>query len=547
MAPGGKKAFGGRAMKRYFFASIFLASALVVSGQEFEPEDPGIVLPPVLLEIEDISAEQVDAELPEIGALLEESLDVPLPEPPEIEVPVELLSLEEGDGVFAPAETGAAEEAEPASFFSSGRIGLGNMNHIVGDVSLYKLGLEPHFYIQFIHERYDGYNFRPPGAGFFHQHDIVNGNFSFRSETFLLDASVNYEESTDGLQGLVDRSSFMHRTLWGDAAFTVPAEGLLSFTVELQSSWSGETVSGTNPINSSEVILSPFVKGGLHASPLTLYLAGGYELRFTTGGQTAFHRIDSALNADFQFDGDLSFGGDVGIDWNSLRGIDVPFSVYAKKGFSGILDLSLSGGYERDQVAYYSLWEENSFYRLNPDHPFPERVRWYAGADIAWYIRPLLSLSGGVEFSRYLQDLRPESAYDPESGMLLFTQTPSLLLTTKADIRWETLEWFSLHAYWEGGFLDVNPFLPSHTFGIFLELRSKNGKWSGGVTGDLPVYRSVEMPEIGLHLSFAPAPGVEFSLRGADLLSPLMSENRTIWGFYETPGLSVLFTTSISL
>ena len=534
-------------MKRFFLASIFLASALAVSGQEFEPEDPGIVLPPVLLEIEDISAEQVDAELPEIGGIPEESLDVPLPEPPEIEVPVELLSLEEGNGVSAPEETGAAEGAEPASFFSSGRIGLGNMNHIVGDVSLYKLGLEPHFYIQFIHERYDGYNFRPAGAGFFHQHDIVNGNFSFRSENFLLDASLNYEESTDGLQGLVDRSSFVNRTLWGDAAFTVPAEGLLSFTAELQSSWSGETVSGADPINSSEVILSPFVKGGLHISPLTLYLSGAYELRFTTGSPAAFHRIDSALNADFQFDGDLSFGGDVGIAWNSLRGIDVPFFVYVKKGFSGIFDLSLSGGYERNQVTYYNLWEENSFYRLNPDHPFPERVRWYGAADIAWYIRPLLSLSGGVEFSRYLQDLRPESAYDPESGMLLFTQTPSLLLATKADIRWETLEWFSLHAYWEGGFLDVNPFLPSHTFGIFLELRSKNNKWSGGVTGELPIYSTVEVPEFGLHLSFAPAPGVEFSLRGADLLSPFIPENRTIWGFYETPGLSVLFTTSISL
>jgi hypothetical protein len=547
VAVGGEKAPGGGKVKGHLFLCIFFTSAFSLAGQQYAPEDPGIVLPPVLLEIEDISAEQVDAELPEIGALPAEEFEVPLPEPPEIEVPIELLALEKEDGVSAPAGDEGVKESEPASFFSSGRIGLGNMNHIIGDVSLYKLGLEPHFYIQFIHERYDGYNFRPPGAGFFHQHDILNGNFSLRSEATQLDVSGNYGESSDGLQGLVDRSSFMHRTIWGGAKFTVPARRFVSFDAELQSSWSEETVSGTDPINSSEIIVSPFVKGRFHFTPLTLTLSGEYEVRFTTGAQTALHRIGTSLGADLEFDGDLNFGGKAGIDWNNIRSLDIPFSVYFRKGFSGMVDLSIRGGYEREQPSYYNLWQESSFYRLDPNQPFPETVRWFAATDVDWYVRPLLSLSGSVEFSRYLQDLRPEENYDPESGMLLFTQAPAFLLQTTVEARWESLDWFSFHGYWEGSFLDVNPLLPVHTLGIFLELRSRNGKWSGGLTGELPVYGTIEMPEIGAHLSFAPTTGVEFSLRGKDLLSPVMAENRTIWGFYETPGLSVLFTTSISL
>jgi hypothetical protein len=162
-------------------------------------------------------------------------------------------------------------------------------------------------------------------------------------------------------------------------------------------------------------------------------------------------------------------------------------------------------------------------------------------------ILPLLSLNTGIEFSWYSKFLQPESSFRTDTGMLLFVQEQIYNISASVEFRWETLEWFSLLVSWEGQFLDSNILLPQHIFGLSLEARTLNRRWSAILEGKLSVYTLPEIPELNVGIAFAPTTGVEFSLRGTDLLSPLLPENRKIWGFYETPGLGVIFLTSISL
>ena len=53
-------------MKRLLIVVFTLAfSGFLGWGQDFEPEEPGIVLPPMLLQVEDLQVEDVQAALPQ--------------------------------------------------------------------------------------------------------------------------------------------------------------------------------------------------------------------------------------------------------------------------------------------------------------------------------------------------------------------------------------------------------------------------------------------------------------------------------------------------
>ncbi len=531
-------------MKHILLTGIcIICIALPVGAQELAPEEPDMVLPPMSLELEALLQEDVDTILPEQEYAPELELETGLPELPEMEFPLTLTEVD------LDLESDTAEREVPVektgSFYSTGKIGLGNTNRILGDLTIYKLGAEPHIQMHFIHERYDGYHFRERGSGFFHRYNLISGGISFRPESFLLDINAGFEENNDGLQGLGPYNSVLHRSIGGDFSYRYYADEVVSLGADFAGLYTQETLSGEIPLNGQEIALDPKIVTGFHIDPVTISFETMYSFRFITGGIDPLHRIGGKLGLDVTLKNDWNFGGSVGADWHTQKKVQVPFALYFRKGIDEILDIILRGGYETTLLRYGDLWLDAPFYRLSA--LYPEESRWFAYSHLEWNIVPYLTLSGKVDFSLFERSVYPIETLDPLSGMLLLQSRNAYLLDTEVRIRWETLEWLSLQAYWGGNFLDVPPFLPAHTAGMSVVLSTKDNVWSGEVDIEVPVPGALEMPLLGCSVTFAPSTGVDFSLRGEDLLSPLMSENRKEWGYYETPGLNVMFTASISL
>ena len=115
------------------------------------PGEPEIIMPQVILQVEDLSVEKVEAQLPPEEELL----------PPVRTIP----TLSEGElAVGEPTIPAAPVEAEGPSRPSNDRLlssevqlGAGTVNMIMGSVALKTLGPDPRFSLQFHHETLDGF------------------------------------------------------------------------------------------------------------------------------------------------------------------------------------------------------------------------------------------------------------------------------------------------------------------------------------------------------------------------------------------------------
>lgn len=531
-------------MKGYIFAVLISCSLLVSAvGQELEPEEPDMVLPPMSLELEDLLTEDVDTVLPEQQFSPDLDADTELPGPPDIDAPVSVANLDLG---LETDPTGGEKPREKTgSFYSNGKIGLGNTNRILGDLSIYKLGAEPHIQMRFLHERYDGYHFRERGSGYFHRQNLISGGISFRPETFVLDADAAFQENNDGLQGLGPYSSVLHRSIGGAAEYQHYFTDAISLRLGFNGLYTQETLSGENPLNDYEIALDPEIAEIFQINPVTLTIEGAYHFRFITANLGPLHGVTGTLRADVTLPKDWMFGGNVGVDWHTQKRIQVPFALYFRKGVEDVFDIVLRGGYETTLLRYGDIWLDSPYARLSGF--YPEISRWFAFVDSEWNIVPFLALGGTVNFSLFERSVYHHEDLDSETGMLTMYSKGAYLLESEARLRWETLEWLSFQAFWRSNFFEVPSFVPEHTLGVSTILSSKNNVWRGEADIELPIPGRLEMPLLGVSLTFAPSAGVEFTLKGEDLLSPAMNAHRTEWGYFETPGLNVMFTASISL
>ncbi len=112
------------------------------------PGEPQIVLPQVILKVEDLSVETVEAQLPPEEDLLPPVRPVPLLTEGELAVGEPVIPA-------APVETeGPAPSPNQRLLSSDIQLGAGTLSLISGSVSLKTLGPDPRFTLQFHHHGY---------------------------------------------------------------------------------------------------------------------------------------------------------------------------------------------------------------------------------------------------------------------------------------------------------------------------------------------------------------------------------------------------------
>jgi len=239
-------------MKKLILPVIFCISFFVY-GESEAPSIIELIIPPVIIEFDDRLEQVLDFKIPDYNDIILPDFEISIPEPGEMTITDINFDLPLPDVV-------EYDYTEKTSFFSEGILGIGNRNHLIGNISLYRLGKGIRFSLLFAHDGLDGFGQNDAGMGFFSRQETFEGDFRNENDSFVMSGSGSFVETEDGLQGQVsDFSSVIHRLSSIEFGFLTGNDLIWDSSVGLN--LSGKTIVGDIPESNEELLLS--VNSGL--------------------------------------------------------------------------------------------------------------------------------------------------------------------------------------------------------------------------------------------------------------------------------------------
>jgi len=516
-------------------------------AQSFEPEEPEIVLPPLLLEVEDLSEEQVSAVLPQGDENLLPTISVPLPDVEEIslsglEFPLDALPDQ------PPIIGGAASRAKIGSdFFSEGMLGGGTMSHILGDISLYKIGSMPSFSMRFSHSILDGYGFREPGSGFKNREDIIEGTLTFDGETIRSETEANYTDVENGLQQNSDYDSVTHRFYYVGSNFVFSTPKIVKLYADAQFFGVNMILSADSPSNQPELNLTPGLGLGFAFPAVEFGIRGEYAFRTTFDDNDVYHSAgaNAFIDAELPLAIDLSVSG--GFSWDSLSAFSFPFEISLRGMVRDFFIYGISGGYRIQPAPYAEIWREYPFFDYSD--PLEDTEAWFADGNVEFRFLDAFSIKAGAEFSAVSGELTPASTIDTTTGLYNVSVTDDVFhLYLSTEFAYNPGSIFSGSVGWRGQVLqDQDPLRYEHTLSLSLNLQSPNDRVGGALNASFPFDPGFIVPDVSASGFVKITNGVVLWMEALDVFAPLIDDGRIEWGDYEGPGFHFALKLRISL
>ena len=551
------------AMFAVFAAILTLGPSLPLSAQDERggatsgpeaPDDTEIKLPELLLQVEEAELERVQAELPETAEARLGEVGIPLPTESELAISpaaFEVPGLDEGEAVATGAGPGV-------SLYSDAVLGLGSMNQILGSLSLYRLGDQPRFRLQFSHEGRDGYNFEEPGTGYFDRTEELSGWIEGGERTTTR-FEGGFIEQERGLQGQPTFFSTKSRFLDAKVELDTPFGDRYRFSPRIEGGYAERLRTVTDESQApagAESFVNPGARVGVETTPGTFYADAQYLLRYLDDDEDGLSQgLGLSLGADLLLGRQVSAGAEVGVLWPFEDYVYVPFSLRVSATPAEALTLSLGGGMEAAPVRFSERWQETpTFATTAADGDVPGWYEeWYATAGLLIDVpdAPLSAeVSGRAAWKHDVPDLL---GYVPAAGETGYTLEDRLSVTPEASMRWDFAP-VGIEAGWQSFLLDRAEIEPRHAGRLAVDIR--NAEETLGARGDLraELYDDVEMPQLDLSAYIDVSEAVRISTDVLDVLSPLMPDGRARYGGEATedfpfvePGFRVVIKTRVSL
>ncbi len=518
------------------------------------PDDTEIKLPELLLQVEEAELEQVRAELPETAEARLGEVGIPLPTETELAISpaaFEVPGLDEGAAVATGAGSGV-------SLYSDAVLGLGSMNQILGSLSLYRLGDQPRFRLQFSHDGRDGYNFEEPGTGYFDRTEELSGWIE-GGERATTRFEGGFIEQERGLQGQPTFFSTKSRFLDAKVELDAPFGDRYRFSPRLEGGYAERLRTVTDESQApagAESFVNPGARVGVETTPGTFYADAQYLLRYLDDDEDGLAQgLGLSLGADLLLGRQVSAGAEVGVLWPFEDYVYVPFSLRLSATPAEALTLSLGGGMEAAPVRFSERWQETSTFATTSDDG--DVPGWYeeyyatAGLLIDVPDAPLSAeVSGRAAWKRNVPDLL---GYVPAAGETGYTLEDRLSVSPEASMRWDFSP-VGIEAGWQSFLLERAEIDPLHAGRLAVD--AGNADESLGARGELraELYDDVEMPQLDLSAYIDVSEAVRISTDVLDVLSPLMPDGRARIGGESTddfpfvePGFRVVIKTRVSL
>jgi hypothetical protein len=533
-------------MKRLFlystvlFGLLFLPQYLVLA-QRMEPEEPEIVLPRVVLEIEDLSVEKVRTGLPKSEELPTPWREHPLPEPGE-------LSIAEASFEVQTPDNGSKKPPARKDFVAEAIVGTGTPNHFFSRISLYKYGEPPEGSLFFQHEMFDGFSENPPGSGYNFRDDTLKGMIRFNVGDVEMRTTGSFSDTERGLQGKGTYYSKLNRKVKGTVTARYEISEQFHIAGELDGWGASQLLVGTPSGNrASELVLSPQIRGELLLENVYLALTPRVSYR-NVASNPALSVTRVEVSGDFGITLGEKYRLDGGIGWfySDPTYHLLPFHLAFTLTPSELFTLQLKGGYRIDEYNLADIYEQYRYSAVGQS--LIDSHGWFFDVGSRFALSDRWMLSADVSFMSQSGMLTAWGTPDPVTGLFQTRQVEALRLGVDLSARWTITSSISARFAIESEILDNPEFFPRHRFSADIEHSERSGRYGGGLLSSLFIgeHEWVQSPVIDLYGFYRPIEYVRFSLELNDLLLPIAGTPRYGWYPYIERGFGVTLKAQIN-
>jgi len=540
--------------------TVFIAFALMMAGMGLAAQaasptpaaptspnpaaaqgEPDIVMPQVILQIEDLSVEKVEAQLPPEEDLL----------PPERPIPV----LSEGELAVGEPSVPSTGALEPGSVQASDRLlssevelGVGTQNNIAGNMALKTLGPDPRFSLQFNHETLDGFAGKPAGAGFNQRTDDLNGGLKFRLGSVDTDLSASFAEKETGLQGQSPFSAALSRLIGATALFSDSPVDWLSLSGQVVGALDSLTLNSSAPNQTSAALVTPSLSAKARFTGARAGIDTSYTFRSDSGAfSDQLNRYSADLTGGFDLPAHFAVDAAAGWYWND-KGLSLfPFSLNVTGTPFEFFTMSVEGGY---RVVPYNLRDVIQAQAFAYPTALVDDRGWFSNASVQLTLTRDLSATMKLSFMNSEEMPTGSSTQDPITGLYAVTQGPHVRFTSDLGARWGISQSFSVSAGWTHEYANQPFFTPIDAITAELVALEPAGRFGGNLSFSMsPTFTGqLQQPVLRLSGFWKVSDAVKIQVDGNDLLAPLNNGGqRTDLGPYFTPGFRLVGSVSMSL
>jgi hypothetical protein len=511
------------------------------------PGEPEIVMPQVILQIEDLSVEKVEAQLPPEEDLL----------PPDRAIPV----VSEGDLAVGepliPASAAEGDEggARPSDRLLSSdvRLGAGSQNMISGSMSLKTLGMDPRFSLEFQHETLDGFSGHDAGSGYSLRNDGLRGGLKFLLGGIDVDLAGGFSENEHGLQsGALSYTAVLNRSLSADASLLATPLDWLTVDVDVTGGYDSLTLEGTTPVSLTGLRVSPDLSATARLGWFTAGLDARYWYSTASAPAGDLHRFQGGVRLGANLPATFVLEGTAAWFWNSAGLSLFPFSLSVTGTPADFLTLSLEGGYRVVPYDVSDIIAAHAYVYPDTGSSLEDDRGWYADSTVRLTLTPDLAATVKVSFMDCAAMPVAGTAVDAATGLFVVSQSPAPRLSTDLGLRWGISSSFSLSAAWTQEYLASLPFFtPRYAFTAGVIGLAPSGRFGGSLSAEAAPTLSglLQLPIVRLSVFWKASDSVKLQLDCDDILWPLLDGPR--WDVapdtYVTPGFRIAGSLGMSL
>jgi hypothetical protein len=505
---------------------VLSSFAIAQDAGPAEPDQTEIIIPEFILRVEELGVEEVEAVLPNEAELALGQISLPLPGAGELVV---------SDVAFDAPMPAVTARTQGPSVFSTGRLGAGSRNRILGELSIYKLGADPRFRLGFAHEGLDGYQSNSAGTGFYAFTNTIDAWLSMQSDVLALEAEAGFVEREKGLQNQSAHNAVAVRATGLTAELTYSPDPLITVTGDLDAGMATRlqtTTSAAAPPRDQEYVLTPAAEARINIRAVDLIFRTSYYLRLLAGGA-----LPTQQDLDFTagFEASLPWmviAGHAGVDWDFATGLVYPWNLSVRSLIGDALELGASGGYRVERTRLLDLWGVEPLLAVGDAAGAADLVNngiWYGQADVRWTGFSGLSLRSEIEFNAESAalDLQP---YDTVADEFPFLQRSLMSLRPSVQGAWQPSPVWQFEAGWSGQFIDRTAVQPSGVLEGAVRFSGRSGVFRADLEVVSELYPEPNVPWLSLAGTVTAGEGVEVVVELSDLLSPLMDAGRPTHG-----------------
>ncbi|MCK5199074.1 MAG: hypothetical protein KAR21_12020, partial [Spirochaetales bacterium] len=247
---------------------LVLIISFSLYAEDDAPSSTPLIIPPIIVEFEDRSDQVMELIVPDYDEIVLPDFKIYLSDPGEI--PIEKIEFDLPLPDFV-----EYSYSEGSPFFSEGFLGFGAKNHLLGNISLFRLGEGLRFSLSFAHDGLDGFGQNAAGMGYFYRREAFEGDFRNGDESFMLSASGSFKENEDGLQQQVSSyTSIIHRL--SNVGLGISGNGSFSWNGDLGLSTAEKTLTGEIPELYDKLVFSLHGGAGWKKEWFSINLLGDY-------------------------------------------------------------------------------------------------------------------------------------------------------------------------------------------------------------------------------------------------------------------------------